>query len=130
MTVRPGNSLASWKLRTMPKDAFPTFGQLDTDTVIGSTRQITGWIVRQAHRTQCALLVDPSGKVVGGGSAKMPRPDVAAIATSYPGDAGYALVTPASNTNVLMVLGFDDGFWKLPPSAIGQGVTSTAIPGG
>jgi hypothetical protein len=128
--VKPFATIDLSKLRTMPADAFPTFGQLDTDTVIGNTRQITGWIVRQAHRTQCALLVDPSGKVVGGGTAKMPRPDVAAIATSYPGDAGYALVTPASNTNVELVLGFDDGFWKLPPTAVGEGVTSTAISGG
>jgi hypothetical protein len=128
--VKPFATIDLSKVRTMPKDAFPTFGQLDTDTVSGSTRQLTGWIVRRAHPTQCALLVDPSGKVVGGGSAKMPRPDVAAIATSYPGDAGYALVTPANNTDVLLVLGFDDGFWKLPPTAIGVGVTSTAIPGG
>jgi hypothetical protein len=128
--VKPFATIDMSKVRTMPAAAFPTFGQLDSDKIIGSTRQLQGWIYRQYHPTQCALLVDSSGKVVGGGSAKMPRPDVAAIATSYPSDAGYALVTPASNTNVQLVVGFDDGFWKLPPTAIGQGVITTAISGG
>jgi hypothetical protein len=128
--IKPFQTIDLSKVRTLASAAFPTFGQLDSDKVIGSTRRLQGWLIRRGHPTQCALLVDPSGKVVGGGSAKMLRPDVAAIASSYPADSGYEVVTPASNTNVLLVVGFDDGFAKLPPTALGYGVTSTAIAGG
>jgi len=125
--VKPYATLDLSKVRTMPRNAFPTYGQLDSDQVVGSTRQLKGWIVRRGVPTQCALLVDSSGKVVGGGSAKVPRGDVAAIATSYPADAGYEVVTSASNTDVQLLLGYPDGFWRLPSTALGMDVSSTAV---
>ena len=70
--LKPYASVDMSKVRTMPASAFPRFGQLDSDQVIGSTRQLKGWIFRQYHPTRCALLVDGSGKVVGGGSAQNP----------------------------------------------------------
>lgn len=115
--LKPDSSIDLSKVRTLPAGAFPSHGVLDGDTITGNTRQVRGWVYRLGSPTQCAILVDSSGKVVGGGSAKIPRGDVAAIATSYPGDAGFDVVTPASNTSAQLILGFSDGFWKLPSTA-------------
>ena len=115
--LKPYSSIDLSKVRTLPAAAFPSHGVLDGDTITGNTRQLRGWVYRLGSPTQCAIMVDSSGKVVGGGSAKIPRGDVAAIATSYPGDAGFEVVTQASNTNAQLLLGFSDGFWKLPSTA-------------
>lgn len=128
--VKPYATIDLSKVQTMPQNAFPKFGVLDSDQVTGNTRQIKGWMFRLGHPTQCALLVDGSGKVVGGGSAKMPRADVAGIASNYPDNGGYEVVTSASNTDVQLLLGFDDGFWRLPATVLGEGVSSTAVSAG
>jgi hypothetical protein len=116
--LKPDDSIDLSKVRTLPAAAFPKFGVLDSDTVVGNARQLKGWLFRVGKPTGCALLVDGSGKVVGGGTAKFPRGDVAEISPSYPGNAGFEVVTQAGNTDAQLVFGFSDGFFRLPATAI------------
>jgi hypothetical protein len=118
--LKPDDSIDLSKVRTLPAAAFPAHGVLDTDTVVGSTRQVKGWLFRVGMPTGCALLVDGSGKIVGGGSAEFPRSDVATIDPSYPPNAGFEVVTPASNADAQLVFGFSDGFYRLPATAMAQ----------
>ncbi|HTZ43872.1 MAG TPA: hypothetical protein VMB79_08400 [Jatrophihabitans sp.] len=115
--LKPDATVDLSRVRSLPAGMFPKFGVLDGDTVTGDVREVNGWIFRLGHPTECAILVDPSGKVVGAGSAKIQRSDVAAIASNYPPNAGFEAVTPAANTDATLLLGFDDGFFTLPPSA-------------
>lgn len=115
--VKPDASIDMAKVRTLPKNLFPQFGALDSDTVTGDARQLRGWLFRPFNPTKCAFLVDSTGKVVGGGSAAMPRSDVAALNPSFGATAGFELVTPASQADAIPIFGFSDGFYRLPASA-------------
>ena len=118
--LTPDDSIDLSKVRTLPAADFPSHGLLDLDTVVGHTRQLKGWLFRVGKPTGCALLVDGSGKIVGGGTAKIPRSDVATIDPSYPPNAGFEVVTPSSNADAQLVFGFSDGFYRLPATAMVQ----------
>jgi hypothetical protein len=115
--LKPDDSIDMSKVQYLPSNLFPAFGVLDTDAVIGATHQASGWIYRMGLPTRCVLFVDPAGKIVGGGSADTIRSDVLVNNPTFPDGIGFQAVTPASQPSVTLVLGFADGFYKLPAAA-------------
>ncbi|HEX2903889.1 MAG TPA: hypothetical protein VHO01_10590 [Jatrophihabitans sp.] len=111
---KPFDTVDLAKVQQLPTTMYPNLISFDTDKTVGSTRQVTGWVYRPGVATTCVLLVDGSGKIVGGGSAHVPRSDVAASNPALPQDAGFDAVAPVSAGTTTILLGFADGLYKLP----------------
>lgn len=111
---KPNDTVDMSKVGTLPTTLYPRFISFDHQDTIGQTLRVSGWVFRPGLTNQCILLVNRSGKIVGGGSANIPRSDVAAISPSYPQDAGFDAVAPVSAGSVTILLGFSDGLFKLP----------------
>ncbi len=114
--LKPGGSIDMSKVKQLPAAMFPKGGSLDDDSITGNTRQAKGWIVRNPP-ADCVIFVDGSGKIVGAGSAQIPRQDVVNANPKAPLSSGFEAVTPSSQTGATLVLGFADGFFTLPPEA-------------
>jgi hypothetical protein len=61
-------------------------------------------------------VTDGAGRIVGGGAVHVVRTDVSTAYRGLPNDTGFAAVTPASQTDAVLVLGFADGFYAMPVS--------------
>lgn len=116
--IRPGDTIDPNAVKTLPSAMFPGLGSEDKDTVIGSTRQVSGWIYRAGDPTRCVLFIDGSGKVVGGGSPSVPRSDVTGFNPALPLHSGFEAVTPSAQAKATLILGFADGYWQLPSNAM------------
>jgi hypothetical protein len=75
--------------------------------------RFTGWIRRGAG-ANCVLILDRTGKIVGGGVTKIPRSDIVRFGQASP-PIGYDALTPIGQTGLRVVLGFDDGYWLQTP---------------
>jgi hypothetical protein len=122
-SLKPGDSIDPSTVRTYPASAFPKDGAI-IDAVTANTRRVAGWLYRFGFSMQCAFLIDASGKIVGAGSPGTNRGDVAAAFPGYPADLGFEAYVPTSAGAAKLVIGFQDGFWSLPPEARGRVPTS------
>lgn len=116
--LKPEATINATALKQLPASQFPNAGQVDKDRLLGTTREIDGWIYRAGHEVQCVAIIDSTGKIVGGGAGKMIRTDVPKLFSTYPDNTGFQAVTPSSESNVRLVLGFDDGLFTLPATAV------------
>jgi hypothetical protein len=114
--LKPDDVVDLSKVQALPASLFPTNGAIDSDVVTGNTRRITGWVNRGGP-AKCALVVDQSGKLVGGGTTAVNRTDVRAANPTAPLSSGFDVVTPASQTGAQLVLGFSDGLFTVPAAA-------------
>jgi hypothetical protein len=114
--LKPDDSIDLSKTRPLPARLFPTSASLDQDRLVGGTREFSGWIHWVGHPLQCVALTDGSGKIIGGGAAQVVRTDVSTANRGFPNNTGFIAVTPSSNSDAKLVLGFSDGFYTLPGS--------------
>lgn len=112
--LKPDGSIDPAGVKPLPSSLFPKSGSLDHDQIIGTTRQLDGWVYWGGHTLRCVVVIDAAGKIIGGGAVHVVRTDVAAAYPSLPPDVGFAAVTPSSHTDARLVLGFADGFYSLP----------------
>lgn len=113
---KPNDHVDMSGVKMLDTGFYPGFAGFDHDDVIGQTRRVSGWVFRPDFPTKCVLLVDSTGKIVGGGSARIPRSDVASISPFYPQDAGFDAVAPTSAGTTTILIGFSDGLYRLPPN--------------
>jgi hypothetical protein len=112
----PGDSIDASKIRTLTLGRGRNFGALDLDALNANAHQYRGWLQRGSRPIECVLVIDPSGKVVGGGVAGFLRTDVAQAVPGVNKKAGFEAVAPSSAQNVRLVFGFQDGYWVMPPA--------------
>jgi hypothetical protein len=123
-SLKPGDSIDPKSVQRYPASAFPTYGAINIDVVTGSTRRVAGWLYRLGSPMQCVFLINSSGTIVGAGAPGITRPDVAAGFPGYPGDLGFESYVPTSAGAATLIIGFQDGFWRLPAEARGKVPTS------
>jgi hypothetical protein len=111
---QPGDAIDPTKVRTLPNNAAGVYSNFDSDALTARTRDMRGWVRRPGQKPGCVLIIDHTGKVVGGGATRFARPDVVALNPSFPADTGFEAAAPSSQSDATLVLGYDDGFWKLP----------------
>ncbi|MDT0260351.1 hypothetical protein [Jatrophihabitans lederbergiae] len=116
--LKPDATLNPATLGQLPAAQFPGAGKVDKNQLVGGTREIDGWIYRAGHKLKCVAIIDSTGKIVGGGAGLMLRTDVPMLYSTYPDDTGFQAVTPSSESTVTLVLGFDDGLFTLPATAL------------
>jgi hypothetical protein len=104
-----GDSIDPAEVGTLPKPE----GVIDSDGKKARARDIRGWVARPGQNPRCVLVIDHTGKVVGGGAVGFGRADIAASRPSSPANPGFEAVTPAAQRDATLVLGYRDGFWKL-----------------
>ncbi|MBV9822366.1 MAG: hypothetical protein JO144_08990, partial [Actinobacteria bacterium] len=112
--LKPDGAIDPAGVRPLPSSLFPKSGSLDHDQIIGTTRQMDGWVYWGGHTLRCVVMVDAAGKIIGGGAVQVVRTDVSAAYRGLPNDTGFAAVTPSSHTDARLLLGFADGFYSLP----------------
>ncbi|HEY0167831.1 MAG TPA: hypothetical protein VGB75_12395 [Jatrophihabitans sp.] len=112
--LKPEGSIELSKARSLPARLFGKSASLDQDRLVGSTREFTGWIHWVGHQLQCVVLTDSAGKIIGGGAVEVVRTDVSTANRGFPNNTGFTAVTPSSNSDAKLVLGFSDGFYTLP----------------
>jgi hypothetical protein len=110
----PGDSIDPTKVRTLTLGRGGNYGALDSDALNVNARQFRGWLQRGRQPIQCVLVIDPAGKIVGGGVSGFPRNDVAQTVPGLKADVGFEAVAPSSAANARLVFGFSDGYWMLP----------------
>ncbi|MDT4902400.1 MAG: hypothetical protein QOH52_416 [Pseudonocardiales bacterium] len=111
---KPGDTVTA-KIRTLPLTyQNNTNGAVDVDAkAADGALRFTGWIRRGAG-ANCVLILDRTGKIVGGGVTKIPRSDIVRFGQASP-PIGYDALTPIGQTGLRVVLGFDDGYWLQTP---------------
>ena len=124
--LKPTDSIDLGKAQVLPASLFPDLAFIDQDRLIGTTHQIAGWIYWSGHRLQCVIMVNSTGKIVGGGATRVVRTDVSSSKPTFPTDTGFGAVTPTSNSDAKLVLGFADGFYTLPNNALPQPAAAAA----
>lgn len=72
---------------------------------------VRGW-AGGVDPVRCSVVVDGSGKITGGGSSRMPRPDVTVVAGWIPPDSGFQVIAPAAGADrVVFVLNSGRMMW-------------------
>lgn len=113
--LKPGASVDLSKVQPLPASVVTQQRvAIDADKTLGNAHDISGWVYRAGFPTQCAILVDSSGKVVGGGSDDTIRTDVQDANPGFPIDLGFEVVAPVTSGPATLLLGFSDGLYSLP----------------
>jgi hypothetical protein len=112
--LKPGGSVDLSTTRPLPAQLFPRSASLDHDRLVGGTREFAGWIHWVGHPLQCVVLTDGGGRIIGGGAVQVVRTDVSTVNRGFPFNTGFGAVTPSSNSDARLLLGFPDGFYTLP----------------
>lgn len=90
---------------------------VEDDQVRGGARMLKGWAISGIERARCAVVLDGSGQVVGGGVVDLPRPDAEAATPGIESGLGYRAVAPAGSRGPLRIaFRFPDGWWIRPLS--------------
>jgi hypothetical protein len=98
-------------LRFPPRSALETTGSAGVVDAVKQERGVRadGWAAFDGRRGECALVVDDSGLVVGGGVTGLPRADLLQLDTDLDPALGWAVVAPATSypAQVIFVTGDD-----------------------
>jgi hypothetical protein len=64
---------------------------------------VRGWATGVANPVRCAVVVDTTGKVTGGGLTHLPRPDVTAELSGIAADVGFSVIAPANKADRVVI---------------------------
>jgi hypothetical protein len=89
-------------------------GWLDKVEPHGKAAIVRGWAVSNAAPVQCAMVVDGTGRVAGGGRYGQARPDVAKRVPNAPAESGFAVIGPAAPDCLVVIVLTDGRMFGLP----------------
>ena len=65
---------------------------------------VRGWATGVEDPVRCALVVDTTGKVTGGGLTHLSRPDVTARLSGIAADVGFSVIAPADQADRVVII--------------------------
>lgn len=65
---------------------------------------VRGWATGVEDPVRCALVVDTTGTVTGGGLTHLSRPDVTAQLSGIPADVGFSVIAPADQADRVVII--------------------------
>lgn len=82
---------------------------------------IRGWATGVADPVRCALVVDPRGKVTGGGLTHLARPDVTTRLSGIKPDVGFSVIAPHEAAGRVVIILSSGSMRWLEPKAPDSG---------
>lgn len=96
-------------------DPNDPIGAVDEVEQKGNAAIVRGWAGGGAVPIQCALMVDGTGRVAGGGDYGRSRPDVAKAVRTVPASVGFAVIGPSAPDCLVVIVLQDGRMLSLPP---------------
>lgn len=92
-------------------------GSVDRVTPKTGASTISGWASSGEDKVRCVVVVDESGKIVGGGLDSLARPDVAAKLVGISPNVGFTVIAPDSAVSRVVVIYESGALRWTPPQA-------------
>lgn len=92
-------------------------GSVDRVTPKTGASTIAGWASGDQDKVRCVVVVDESGKIVGGGLDSLARPDVAAKLVGISPNVGFTVIAPDSALSRVVVIYESSALRWTPPQA-------------
>ncbi len=93
--------------------ALPPAGARNPRSAVGSVDDVEqkndgvivrGWATGVEDPVRCAVMVDTTGKITGGGLTHLSRPDVTSKLSGIPADVGFAVIAPSNKADRVVVI--------------------------
>jgi hypothetical protein len=65
---------------------------------------VRGWATGVDDPVRCAVVVDTTGRITGGGLTRLSRPDVTAGLAGIPADVGFSVIAPSDQADRVVVI--------------------------
>ncbi|MDQ3790981.1 MAG: hypothetical protein M3422_27575 [Actinomycetota bacterium] len=94
-------------------EALPPAGARNPRSAVGSVDDVEqkndgvivrGWATGVDDPVRCAVMVDTTGRITGGGLTHLPRPDVTSMLAGISADVGFAVIAPSNQADRVVVI--------------------------